>query len=213
MRKKPAAVLCLVFLFVLSLPSFAAEAASPGLDRLAQVGRLWGTVRYLHPYLLDRDIDWDAALVAALPRVEAARSQEEYAAAVQGMLDALGDPVTRVLPPDTKPRPTPAPTVMLIDERAISQSEHTGLFFEAASGTTFIGTSTAGANGDVTGFSLPGGITVYFTGHDVRHADGRQLQRIGLTPEVEVAPTRAGLRAGKDEVLERVLRYLEERLR
>jgi len=106
-----------------------------------------------------------------------------------------------------------APTVMLIDERAISQSEHTGLFFEAASGTTLIGTSTAGANGDVTGFTLPGGITVYFTGHDVRHADGRQLQRIGLTPDVEVAPTRAGLRAGKDEVLERALRYLEERLR
>ena len=33
-------------------------------------------------------------------------------------------------------------TVMLIDERAISQSEHTGLFFEAANGTTFIGSPT-----------------------------------------------------------------------
>jgi C-terminal processing protease CtpA/Prc len=106
-----------------------------------------------------------------------------------------------------------APTVMLIDDRAISQSEHTGLFFEAASGTKFIGTATAGANGDVTSFTLPGGISVGFTGHDVRHADGRQLQRVGLTPDIEVAPTRAGLRAGKDEVLERAVRYLEERLK
>jgi len=102
------------------------------------------------------------------------------------------------------------PTVMLIDEQAISQSEHSGLFYEAANGTKFIGTPTAGANGDVTTFTLPGGIHVNFTGHDVRHADGRQLQRIGLQPDIKVAPTRAGIRAGKDEVLERAIRYLDE---
>ena len=104
-----------------------------------------------------------------------------------------------------------APVVMIIDDRAISQSEHSGLFYEAANGTKFIGAATAGANGDITNFSLPGGIRVIFTGHDVRHADGRQLQRIGLTPDLEAAPTRAGLRAGKDEVLERAIAYLEER--
>ncbi len=104
------------------------------------------------------------------------------------------------------------PIVMLIDDRAISQSEHSGLFFEAANGTRFIGTPTAGANGDVTSFRLPGGLSVYFTGHDVRHADGGQLQRKGLIPHVEVAPTRAGLHAGKDEVLERALQDLEQTL-
>jgi C-terminal processing protease CtpA/Prc len=104
------------------------------------------------------------------------------------------------------------PTVMLIDDRAISQSEHSGLFFEAANGTRFIGTASAGANGDVTSFTLPGGISVYFTGHDVRHADGRQLQRIGLVPDVEVAPTRAGLKAGKDEVLDKAVVELEKML-
>lgn len=101
-----------------------------------------------------------------------------------------------------------APTVMLIDERAISQSEHSGLFYEAANGTKFIGSPTAGANGDVTRFPLPGGIWVMFTGHDVRHADGRQLQRVGLTPDIEVEPTRAGVAAGRDEVLEAAMKYL-----
>jgi C-terminal processing protease CtpA/Prc len=101
-------------------------------------------------------------------------------------------------------------TVTLIDERAISQSEHTGLFLEAACGTTFIGSRTAGANGDVTTLTLPGGILVRFTGHDVRHADGRQLQRVGLTPHVEVRPTLAGIRAGKDEVLARAIQYLRD---
>ncbi len=102
-----------------------------------------------------------------------------------------------------------APTVMIIDDRAVSQSEHSGLFFEAANGTKFVGTATSGANGDITNFNLPGGIWVGFTGHDVRHADGRQLQRVGLIPDVEVAPTRAGLKAGRDEVLEKAVEVLE----
>ncbi len=33
-------------------------------------------------------------------------------------------------------------TVMLIDERAVSSAEHTGLFFEAANGTKFVGSPT-----------------------------------------------------------------------
>lgn len=103
-----------------------------------------------------------------------------------------------------------APTVMLIDDRAISQAEHSGLFYEAASGTKFIGSPTAGANGDVTRCPLPGGIWMMFGGHDVRHADGRQLQRVGLVPDVEVEPTRQGIAAGRDEVLERAVRYLTE---
>jgi C-terminal processing protease CtpA/Prc len=104
------------------------------------------------------------------------------------------------------------PTAMLIDERTISQAEHTGLFFEAANGTRFIGSPSAGANGDVTMLTVPGGLSIRFTGHDVRHADGRQLQRIGLVPDVAVAPTIAGVRAGRDEVLERAIRDLEDHL-
>ncbi len=101
-------------------------------------------------------------------------------------------------------------TLMLIDDRAISQSEHTGLFFEAANGTIFVGSASSGANGDVTSTTLPGGISVGFTGHDVRHADGRQLQRLGLQPDVPIEPTIAGLRAGRDEVLERALAYVTQ---
>lgn len=59
-------------------------------------------------------------------------------------------------------------TVMLIDDRAISQSEHSGLFYKTANGTVFIGSPTTGANGDVTSFQAPGGINISFSGHDVR---------------------------------------------
>lgn len=103
-------------------------------------------------------------------------------------------------------------TVMLIDERSISQAEHTGLFLRAANGTVFIGSATNGANGDVTSFVLPGGIEVSFTGQAVKHPDGRQLQRIGLQPDIEVHPTIRGMREGRDEVLEAAIEYVEKAL-
>lgn len=105
------------------------------------------------------------------------------------------------------------PTVVLIDDQAISHAEHCGLIFEAYAGSTFIGSPTAGANGDVSFAPLPGGLRLMFTGHDVRHADGRQLQRIGLVPDVEARPTVAGLRAGRDEVLEAALGFLKKKLK
>ena len=102
--------------------------------------------------------------------------------------------------------------VVLINEDAVSQSEHSCLGFEeAAKGRiTFIGTPTTGANGDITNTSMPGGITISFSGHDVRHADGRQLQRVGIQPDIRVEPTIEGIVAGKDEVLEAAIKFLNE---
>lgn len=101
-------------------------------------------------------------------------------------------------------------TILLVDERTISQAEHTGLFLEAANRTRIVGSPTMGANGDVTRVALVGGMYATFSGHDVRHADGRQLQRVGLQPDVVVRPTIAGIRAGRDEVLERALQILTD---
>ena len=103
--------------------------------------------------------------------------------------------------------------VMLINEDAISQSEHTCLFFETATDVTFVGTPTTGANGDVTFMVLPGNLAVSFTGHNVRHADGRQLQRVGIQPDIKVAPTVRGVAAGRDEVLEAAVKHLREGLK
>lgn len=101
-------------------------------------------------------------------------------------------------------------TVMLIDERTISQAEHTGLFLSAANRTQFVGSPTAGANGDVTNFVVPGGITIGFSGHDVRLASGGKLQRLGLQPDVLAVPTLNGIRKGRDEVLEKAIEYLSQ---
>jgi hypothetical protein len=65
-------------------------------DRLAQVCKLWGRIKYLHPYLAYRDIDWDAALLNALPKIMASSDAASYAQAVGEMLEAVQDPATRI---------------------------------------------------------------------------------------------------------------------
>jgi C-terminal processing protease CtpA/Prc len=99
-------------------------------------------------------------------------------------------------------------TAMLVDERTIGASEQAALFFEAANKTEFIGAPSAGANSVLTNFTIPGGITISLSGEDIRHANGGKLQRMGLQPNVTVAPTLAGIRTAKDEVLERALDHL-----
>jgi C-terminal processing protease CtpA/Prc len=101
-------------------------------------------------------------------------------------------------------------TLMLTDERTLSQAEHTGLFFAAANDTQFVGTPSAGTNGDITSHVLPHGLYVRFTGQAISHVDGRSLQRVGLPLALEVAPTIAGVRAGEDEVLAAALDLLAQ---
>ncbi|AKQ65874.1 Peptidase, S41 family [Myxococcus hansupus] len=101
-------------------------------------------------------------------------------------------------------------TVTLIDTRTMSQAEHTGLMLEATADTRFLGSATAGTNGDITHAVLPGGIQFTFTGQEVRHGDGRQLQRKGLVPHVKLRPTVAGLQVGRDELLERAIQLLRD---
>jgi C-terminal processing protease CtpA/Prc len=101
--------------------------------------------------------------------------------------------------------------VMLINEYAQSWSEQVALFFEAARpDITFIGTPTSGAMGNITNMVLPGNLIVSFTGHNVRHADGRQLQRVGIQPTIKVVPTIKGIVAGKDEILDAAIKFLQK---
>ncbi len=99
-------------------------------------------------------------------------------------------------------------TLMLIDERTIGEGERIGLSLEAANKTEFVGSASAGANGEVSSFVVPGGITIHFSAQDVRHGNGGQLQRLGLQPAVSVAPSIRGIRQGRDEVLDNAIEYV-----
>jgi len=60
---------------------------------------------------------------------------------------------------------------------------------------------------------LPGNLPISFSGHDIRHADGRQLQRLGIQPHVRVAPTIRSIVEGRDEILEAAVKYLQKNLK
>lgn len=67
---------------------------------------------------------------------------------------------------------------------------------------TIIGEATAGANGNITQVVLPGGYAVSWTAMRVVNRDGSPHHIVGLTPDLWVEPTIAGIQAERDEVLE-----------
>jgi len=98
--------------------------------------------------------------------------------------------------------------VLLVDERSQSQSEYTAMAFRAAPGAIVVGSATAGADGNVSTISLPGGFSTMISGIGVFYPDKRPTQRVGIVADVPAQPTIAGIRAGRDEVLEVGLRQI-----
>jgi C-terminal processing protease CtpA/Prc len=76
-------------------------------ERLMATARLWVTVEYFHPYVAYRDIDWDQALLTAIPKIRAAKEDAEYQAALSGMLAEVHDPETHLLPGELPPASPP----------------------------------------------------------------------------------------------------------
>jgi hypothetical protein len=98
--------------------------------------------------------------------------------------------------------------VILIDEVSQSQAEYTTMAFRTAPGAKVVGSTTAGADGNVSAIPMPGAMGTMISGIGVFYPDKRPTQRIGIIPDVEVKPTIAGIRAGRDEVLEAGIRQI-----
>jgi C-terminal processing protease CtpA/Prc len=75
-----------------------------------------------------------------------------------------------------------------------------------------IGETTAGTYGNINPFTLPGGYSVSWTGMKVLKHDGSQHHGVGIRPTVSVTPTAAGIAAGGDEVLERAIEVMQEKI-
>lgn len=95
--------------------------------------------------------------------------------------------------------------VILVDEATQSSAEYTSMAFRSVPGALVVGSTTAGADGNVSPVPLPGDLRGMISGIGVFYPDGRPTQRIGIVPDLVVHPTVEGLRAGRDEVLEAAL--------
>jgi hypothetical protein len=97
--------------------------------------------------------------------------------------------------------------VILVDEISQSQAEYTTMAFRS-SGAVVVGSTTAGADGNVSEIPLPGRLRSMISGIGVFYPDKKPTQRVGIVPDIEVKPTIAGIRAGRDELLEEALRQI-----
>lgn len=99
--------------------------------------------------------------------------------------------------------------VVLVNELSQSQAEYTAMSFRAGANVTVLGSTTAGADGNVSRIFLPGGLRTMISGIGVHYPSGGETQRVGIEPDVLVRPTIEGVRAGRDELMERAVEVIK----
>lgn len=98
-----------------------------------------------------------------------------------------------------------AKVAFITDSRAISYAESLLGLAEHYGLGEIVGQPTAGANGNINTLFLPGLYQVVFTGALVVKPDGSRFHNIGILPTVRARRTVAGIREGRDELLERAV--------
>jgi hypothetical protein len=101
-----------------------------------------------------------------------------------------------------------ARVAFLTDCRAISYAETLLGIVEGSRLGDIVGEPTAGTNGDVNPFVLPGGYLVRWTGLRVVKRDGSPHHGVGIQPTVPASRTVRGVAEGRDEVLGAAVRLL-----
>jgi len=101
--------------------------------------------------------------------------------------------------------------ILIFNETSQSHAEFTIMALQTSPNVTSVGSQTAGADGNTSSISFPGGYRTNFTGIGVYYPDGRETQRVGIIPDIEVKPTIDGLKLGKDEVLEKAIETINRK--
>ncbi|MBN8641025.1 MAG: peptidase S41 [Flavobacteriales bacterium] len=100
--------------------------------------------------------------------------------------------------------------VILINEETQSSAEYHVMALRLAPKATVLGSTTAGADGNVSRLFLPGSVMTMISGIGVYYPDGTETQRIGIVPDLKMEPTVEGIKAGKDELLEKAIAIINQ---
>ena len=92
--------------------------------------------------------------------------------------------------------------IVIVNEQTQSQAEYTTMAFQSSPNVKVLGSTTAGADGDVETIILPGGIRTMISGLGVLYPDGTETQRAGVKIDYKMTPTIKGVKQGKDELLD-----------
>lgn len=97
--------------------------------------------------------------------------------------------------------------IVLINENTISQAEFTTMALISTRKVVLVGGQTAGADGNVSDFYLPGDVKITITGIGVYFPDGEETQRVGILPDIYIVPPLNEIRKN-DYVLEKVINMI-----
>jgi C-terminal processing protease CtpA/Prc len=100
--------------------------------------------------------------------------------------------------------------IFITDGRAISYAESYMGFIKDFKLATIIGQPTAGTNGNVNPFTLPGGYTISWTGMLVKNHDGSAHHIKGIVPDIPLQRTIKGVAEGRDEFYEKAVQLIQE---
>lgn len=102
--------------------------------------------------------------------------------------------------------------VLLTNEKAISHAEFTIMCLQSGDNVTTIGSQTSGADGNVSVFKMVDGYSTGISGIGIFYPDGTETQRKGVKIDIEINPTIEGIAAGRDEILEKAIEFINRNL-
>ncbi len=99
--------------------------------------------------------------------------------------------------------------VLLVDYRTQYSGEFIGMVYQAIEGVKTIGSQTEGAVSNSALICLPGFSVAGIATVGSWYPDGKPVHGVGLKIDYVVHPTIAGIREGRDEILERAIEYIK----
>ena len=100
------------------------------------------------------------------------------------------------------------PLIVLTGPNTMSTSEDFLVPLDYSGRALLIGEATAGTTGNPVNAMLPGGAILRVCSKRDVYPDGREFVGVGIEPDIVVLPTVAGIRANRDEVLEKAVEVL-----
>ncbi|MEJ7559324.1 MAG: S41 family peptidase [Pedobacter sp.] len=147
------------------------------------------------------------------------KSQSPFVHMTQAVIDYPGSfnfiaPIEngfRAYAHDGSPEPFKGNVVVIVNSTSQSQAEYTTMAFQSSANVKVVGSTTAGADGDVSEITLPGGLVTRISGLGIYYPDGTAAQRAGVKIDYKIYPTIKGIKEGRDELMEKALTVINSK--
>lgn len=100
--------------------------------------------------------------------------------------------------------------VVLINEYTQSAAELWAMIFKKVPNVIFVGSQTAGADGNKTSIKMTDGNEIIFSGLGIYYPNGDETQRIGIQPDIVVRPTVESIRNNQDLLLLKAFELIDQ---